>query len=195
MLVLWRDNFSLDSEKLEETIEKVKTRKDCRVYEEENYSSYYVSGLFDRPEIVFLDDYSDMIHKFMKHVNLFDKTSFSFDHWMQVYTNVQSGHEEHDHFKSSTFFSWVHFIRPTKNKCFYFTKHGGEKVYPEQNSGDFIVFPSWAKHGVDANTEDVERVVIAGNIMVATIHTDFHTSEFIEVTDKTTIIETTRRDK
>lgn len=198
MIILWTDNFNLDSQKLDKAVEETLKLPDCLVKVEDDefyHSTYYIQDIFEHPEIVFLEEYKSEIAKFMKSMGLYERTAFTFNHWMQVYRGNQSGHPVHEHFKFNTFFSWVHFIRPTKNKCFYFTKHGGEKVYPEQNPGDFIVFPSWAKHGVDANTEDVERVVIAGNIMVATIHTDFHTSEFIEVTDKTTIIETTRRDK
>lgn len=191
MLVLWRDNFSLDSEKLEEVICQLKTRPDCRVYEEDNYSSYHVPNLYNRPEIVFAEDYIPVIHKFMKHVNLFNTASFTFNHWMQLYTNNQNGHPAHDHFTFQTFFSWVHFVRPTKNKCFYFLGHEGEKVYPEQNPGDFIVFPSWAWHGVDPNNDETERVVIAGNISVDKINADANTCEYIRVTDKTSIIETT----
>jgi hypothetical protein len=192
MLVLWRDNFSLDSEKLEEVICQLKTRPDCRQWVENNYSSYYVEDLFDRPEIVFAEDYIPVIHKFMKHINLFKTTNFRFNHWMQLYTNEQSGHKTHDHFSYQTFFSWVHFVRPTKNKCFYFLGHEGEKVYPEQNPGDFIVFPSWAWHGVDQNTEDSERVSIAGNIVVEKIKSDAYTCEWIGASDKTNIIEITK---
>ena len=64
-------------------------------------------------------------------------------------------------------------VKPTKKKLFFFIDSDGKKVYPEgQTPGDFIVFPSWAEHGVDPSDEsaDEQRVVIAGNISVTMVN-------------------------
>lgn len=170
MIILWTDNFNLDSQKLDKAIEETLKIPDCLVKvdtTERYHSTYYISDIFEHPEIVFLEEYKDVITKFMKSVGLYEKSSFTFNHWMQVYQGNQIGHPVHEHFKYNTFFSWVHFLRPTKDKCFFFIDGQGNKVYPEnQNPGDFIIFPSWADHGVEPINEngDEKRVVIAGNI-------------------------------
>ena len=71
------------------------------------------------------------------------------------------------------FFSWVHFIKPSSKKCFYFVNHKGDKTYPEQNEGDFIIFPSWAAHSVDPNQDKDDRIVTAGNVFAETIKHEF----------------------
>ena len=48
-----------------------------------------------------------------------------------------------------------------------------ENVYPKQDKGDFIVFPSRALHKIDSNTSDEERVVTAGNLSPNQISTEF----------------------
>ena len=37
----------------------------------------------------------------------------------------------------------VHFVRPTEKKCFYFVTKDVGKLYPKQDPGDVIAFPSW----------------------------------------------------
>ena len=70
------------------------------------------------------------------------------------------------HFTGQEILSWVHFIRPTSKKCFYFIDGTGHHTYPHQHEGDFIMFPSWMMHGADPNTEDEDRCVVAGNIIL-----------------------------
>ena len=197
MIILWTDNFRLDSQKLDKAVEETIKLPDCLVgYEGEQFyhSTYYIPDIFKHPEIVFLEEYKSVIAKFMKSMGLYERTSFTFNHWMQVYQGNQSGHPVHEHFKFNTFFSWVHFIRPTKKKCFFFIDSEGNKKYPEnQNPGDFVVFPSWAEHGVEPIDEngDEKRVVIAGNISVFTVKLCAgYIADFKHVSNATQVIET-----
>lgn len=167
MIIYWTDNFKLNKKDLKKAIKKIKNDPECIISKETEkcYSSYNIQGLNNRPEIIFLNNYKKIIFKFMKDMNLFNNTSFSFDHWMQVYTKEMTHIDCHDHFKYETIFSYVHFVKTSKKQCFYFLSHEGNKIYPKkQNLGDFIVFPSWALHGTDPIEYEEERVVIAGNI-------------------------------
>ena len=166
MHIIWRDNFSLDGDKLDKAIEDTLSIPECEV-SGRYYSTYFIDDVNNQPEIVFEEEYTEVIHGFMKKMNLFKRVSFCFTHWMQLYSNIQSGHPIHDHFEWNSFFSWVHFVRPTEKSCFYFLDHDNKKVYPQQNPGDFIVFPPWALHGIDPCEEDGLRVTIAGNIGVS----------------------------
>lgn len=175
-MILWRDNFSLDSEKLDKVIQETIKHPECLMGSNSDrclYSTYFIDDLFKHPEIVFLEEYTDIISKYMSEIGLLKRTSYNFTHWMQVYNNGHLGHPAHDHFRYDTFFSWVHFVKPTKKKLFFFIDSDRKKVYPEgQTPGDFIVFPSWAEHGVDPSDEsaDEQRVVIAGNISVTMVN-------------------------
>ena len=91
---------------------------------------------------------------------------------MQIYNSkLSSTHSIHDHFTTHEMFSWVHFVRPTQQKCFFYIDSKGNKTYPDQHQNRFIVFPSWLQHGVDPldNETTQERVVIAGNVMFDSI--------------------------
>lgn len=176
MIILWRDNFSLDSEKLDKVIQETIKHPECSTgfnLDKFLYTTFFIDDLFEHPEIVFLEEYKDIISKYMNEMGLLKKTNYNFSHWMQVYNNGHLGHPAHDHFRYDTFFSWVHFVKPVKKKLFFFIDSDGKKVYPEcQTPGDFIVFPSWAEHGVDPFDEsaDEQRAIIAGNISVTMVN-------------------------
>ena len=130
------------------------------------HTSYFIEDIYERPEVVFVDDMMNWCKDALTEMSLIgrkghrDRVGFNL-HWCQVY---HGAHGEHDHFNAATLFSWVYFARPTKQKCFYFVKNG-EKYYPEQEPGDFILFHPSALHGIDECYEDETRVTIAGNIM------------------------------
>ena len=88
--------------------------------------------------------------------------------WCQIYTGSLGGnHPSHQHYSGVELFSWVHFVDvPTDQKCFYFEDSLGNKQYPDaQNSGDLIVFPSWAIHGCDPVLKSkARRCIVAGNL-------------------------------
>ena len=118
------------------------------------------------------DGYINILEKATKDLGLYYRCDYYCDYWTQVYpaTPAPLGtHFTHDHFSGVELFSWVHFLRPTSKKCFRFLDSHGASIYPEQKEGDFIIFPSWALHRVDANEEDEDRVVVAGNALAKSI--------------------------
>ena len=62
--------------------------------------------------------------------------------------------------------------RTQTRKSTYFSqskKSIPNKLYPKQDKGDIIVFPSWATHAIDASYGK-ERFTIAGNIAFNSVH-------------------------
>jgi len=123
--------------------------------------SLYVPKLKSILEIIGLNTEFEQVHKDKKSI-------FSFQHiWGQLYkTGLECKIDVHNHFTSAgDLLSWVHFVQVPDKKLFFF-QLGDKKVYPEtQNSGDLIVYPSYAPHGVDVMTEgDEPRFVVVGNI-------------------------------
>ena len=172
MLSLWTDKLILDQDKIEQVKQELKSDEGRWLHPHQKYySSYWEDDVNKRPEIIFLEEYRQQIFKFLKHVNLFDRVDFSFEHWSQIYTAESGGsHATHCHFSFDCFFSWVHFIEPTDRPCFYFSKHeGGKKFVENQEPGTFMVFPSWALHGAVENHSDEDRLIVAGNIHVSRI--------------------------
>jgi len=133
-----------------------------------HFSSYYLE-CHQRPENVLHELYREITNHVLKNLTLSNRVEhWGETYWMQVYPPGSKGHGIHDHFTGNEAYSWVHFLRPIK-KSFYFLIDGN-KVYPkQQNPGDYIVFPSWALHGVDTNESSQERVVIAGNLILNTL--------------------------
>lgn len=192
MLTLWTDKLILDQEKIEKVKKDLLSDEGRWLHYQQNYySSYWEDNIQERPEIIFLDEYREQIYKFMKHVNLFDRCDFSFDHWSQVYPAGKGGHHcEHAHFSYDCLFSWVHFIEPTDRPCFYFSRHeGGKKFVENQEPGTFMVFPSWALHGAVENHSDTDRLIVAGNVCVSRICTDQDTHKYHRITHATSVIE------
>jgi len=192
MLTLWTDKLILDQEKIEKVKKDLLSDEGRWLHYQQNYySSYWEDNIQERPEIIFLDEYREQIYKFMKHVNLFDRCDFSFDHWSQVYPAGKGGHHcEHAHFSYDCLFSWVHFIEPTDRPCFYFSKYeGGKKFVENQEPGTFMVFPSWALHGAVENHSDTDRLIVAGNVCVSRICTDQDTHKYHRITHATSVIE------
>lgn len=163
-MIVWRSNFKFDEDKIDQII--LETTKNYPVISEEDVglsSSFFEPDLFKRPEAIFLDTYSEKIASAMKDLGLHHRSHYSFDHWLQVYSSDIATHKVHDHYSSMVILSWVHFIRPTEDKCFYFYDSEANKTYPKQDKGDFIIFPSWALHAVSGKKG---RSVIAGNIVL-----------------------------
>lgn len=130
------------------------------------YSSYNASqSRHFPPEIESF--YDDKLNEILYHLDLLDRTVNDIFKWCQIYNKSTSGfHPTHTHFSGDQLLSMVHFIRaPKDQKCFYFISKG-EKYYPDtQNSGDFIVFPSWASHGVDpVDHDNNDRIIVSINI-------------------------------
>ena len=164
--ILYRNNYTIDQQKFDSVVRDISQDKRCQL-SSMYYSSFFIDDVMQRPEVVFVDDMMRWCLDGLKSMSLVDRAGyrdrvgFNIFHWCQVY---HGNHEEHDHFNAGTFISWVYFARPTKQKCFYFVIDG-EKYYPQQDEGDFIMFPPYALHGIDECHEDETRVTMAGNLM------------------------------
>ena len=130
------------------------------------YSSYHESPTRHFPPAL-ESHYDQRLDEVLDELDLLDRTVNDVMKWCQIYNKSTSGfHPTHTHFSGDQLLSMVHFIRaPKDQKCFYFISKG-EKYYPDtQNSGDFIVFPSWASHGVDpVECDDNDRIIVSINI-------------------------------
>tara|TARA_B100000282_G_C31492364_1_gene380945 strand:- start:40 stop:567 length:528 start_codon:yes stop_codon:yes gene_type:complete len=164
-MILWSSNARIDDNVIDSMIVKLKNNLSCYNKEDDYYSSYYISSN-ERPEKDLIGFYDLIINQANKSLTLHGRLDFEQNFWMQLYRKNGGTIENHHHYHHSILFSWVHFIKPTNNKCFYFINHLNEKTYPEQqNEGDFILFPSYLLHGVDVNISENDRVVTSGNVI------------------------------
>ena len=96
------------------------------------------------------------------------KTIYSYSSiWGQLYKlDLEAVIDVHNHYEDPhQLISWVHFVDVPDTKLFYF-QVGDNKFYPEcQKSGDLMLYPSYAMHGVDKMTEGLDRFVVVGNIV------------------------------
>lgn len=157
--LLWRNNYSVDEATLDSVRDAIITHPGTYDKEYGYWTTFFIEDLDHRPEIVFLDLMMEWSRDAMDALYLKHRVGFTLEHWCQIYDGC---HIMHDHFNVETMVSWVYFARPADKPCFYYM-YNGEKVYPKQEKGDFIVFPSFLMHGVDASHED--RITIAGNIL------------------------------
>lgn len=169
-MILWHGNFPLADETVDPLVQRVKSISESRDKADKLYSSYYLRNE-SRPEKILAPLYEEIIKGVTIDLGVYHRSQYKIPFWLQVYApGLESEHGYHDHFDADTQISWVHFIRPTKEKRFCFVDSNGKKTVPEQqNEGDFIVFPSWAGHQVEPNTSNEERVIIAGNIMFSAL--------------------------
>lgn len=159
-MILWQTNFKLNNSDLEKVLSKVAT--EYYFPEVSISSSFFEEDRKQKPEAIFYPKYKAVIQEALEDLGLLHRIQFSIDYWIQVYSN-KSKHRTHDHWTAMTFLSWVHFVKPVRNDCFYFLDSNANKVFPQQEEGDFIMFPSWALH--EARGED-NRAVMAGNVLV-----------------------------
>ena len=153
--ILWNTNVPVsDVDTLRDKVVSIPEAK-----EHDLYTTYRLSK-WNRPEEEIVKSYQPIIDEFMSDLGL-SHYRYRLNTWCQVY---DGGQETHDHYMlgCSTILSFVHFLRPV-GKFNYFIDSKGEKWYPKQDEGDFIVFPSWALHGIEPSYGK-ERVVIAGNV-------------------------------
>ncbi|AIX17271.1 hypothetical protein Syn7803C76_48 [Synechococcus phage ACG-2014b] len=169
-MILWYGNFKLDDDTVLPLVDKLKSITSTRDKLNKLRSSYYLTNA-QRPERILDSFYEEIIKGATIDLGVHHRSQYKIPYWMQVYTtDMKSHHGYHDHFDADTQLSWVHFVRPTKEKRFCFVDSNGNKTFPnQQNEGDFILFPSWAPHEVEVNTSDDERIIIAGNIMFSAL--------------------------
>ena len=162
MTIPWyiHGNWILESTQLttlENNILKGETKQ-----KEDYLTTYYTEKLF---YLDFLYNfYKERVDEIAKSQLLFKYYLINFSFWVQVY-NKKAVHPVHDHFGASNVVSFVHFLRPIKNNCFSFTD-GEQLVIPQQEEGDFLVFPSYVPHQINSHKTDKNRLVVAGNIYI-----------------------------
>jgi len=163
-MILWRKNIKLDSVVYDQLKNEIKSEI---FYYGDMYTTYFKHNLFDQTKII-QQCYDNLISDLMFGLSLKERTNYHWYWWAQLYNSNTSGHDMHDHFNGYEHLSWVHFVDIPKQKCFYFINNEREKHYPlEQNAGDFIAFPAWAKHGVDKVVDDgFDRLIVAGNVEI-----------------------------
>lgn len=171
--ILWRCNSHIDDKLVDDLISQIYNFDDS-VFNQQNkyYSSYYIDESIRPDNILFQEDgiYYNIITQVLKDLGFANRSDITVRHWMQLHDPNNTGdHEVHDHYSPLVLLSFIHFIRPTDTKCFYFADSDGGKLYPQQDKGDFIVFPSFVQHGVDSNTLQ-ERSTIVGNIVFNKIY-------------------------
>ena len=163
--VIWRDNLKF----ADEDIEKVSSLilADEEFYNDTSDSvegssihTTYHAPPDSRPELLFLESYKEVISEIVLDLGLYECDT-KFNYWCQIY---DGGHENHFHLNALVPVSFVHFVRPTETKCFYFVTRDLERLYPKQDPGDIIAFSSWTPHGVDQSIGNA-RMTIAGNIV------------------------------
>ena len=168
--IVWRGNYTLPNTEVDDVISNITnmdvTRQTNGSEVGEIYSTYYVDDIYTRPEVVFLDLYREIVTQ-MSIDMCFSESKFSLDYWCQIY---DGSHTKHMHFGGSVPYSFVHFVRPTEDKCFYFCGPYGKKYYPRQEPGDIITFPSMSLHGIDASYGRM-RMTIAGNLEFSQVKT------------------------
>ena len=168
--IFWYGDEEIDDNLLSDVVEIVKDMGDnIRCPTQKFYSTYFIDN---RPEYIFERFYGSIIKEVLDDVGLSERMKYKNNFWMQIYeSKISIAHSVHDHFTTHEMFSWVHFVRPTQQKCFFYIDSKGNKTYPDQHQNRFIVFPSWLQHGVDPldNETTQERVVIAGNVMFDSI--------------------------
>lgn len=153
-MILYTENLKLedaDNEKLWSTIDRPQN----------HFTTSY--GKNDKDLTFLIPFYQKIICAGMSQYGLESRTNYNFNIWYQCYNKTSDTHGVHDHYSGDEIFSWVHIISAANDKCFYYIVDG-EKIYPEQSDGQFLMFPSWLLHGVKPVETDGDRLIIAGNI-------------------------------
>lgn len=185
-MIIYRDKLILDESELsvDALVSDVISDKNTLSSIDNHYSTYYIPSK-ERPEVVWVDQYVDHIYDLVE-TNFFPRSKVKMNFWTQVYKGT--GHGKHDHFRYNIPLSFVHFIRPSRKECFHFIL-GDKKEYPKQEAGDFIIFPSWAKHAIDPCPEDEYRVSIAGNIILNSYIGDELAFYYVPASGRTDVVE------
>ena len=176
-MIIWSTNKIFDDDLLDPIIVDLKNHPTCYSPKAKYYTSYFTPD-YQRPERGLIFQYKDILDQAFKDLTLYKRIEYDLhkciSFWMQLYPQNGGTINSHHHYTEKNIFSWVHFLRSSSKKCFHFINHNGNKGYPEnQKPGDFIVFPSWALHAVDVNTDESDRVVVSGNVGIEFISESF----------------------
>ena len=172
-MILFSDNFLLPVTQIDSIRDRYK-QEEYKISMEGTgffWSSYYKQDNFLN------NVYNNKILQCLKNIAVSTSRGYltnpTLSYWVQIYDEqAGGGHPVHDHWTPDCMISFVHFIKVPKQNCFYFQAE--KKIYPKQDEGDIIFFPSWASHGVDpvvlpfplSNHLSRDRIVLAGNVNV-----------------------------
>ena len=167
--IIWRSNLKFSDEDIDKVRSEIISNREVFLTHSETgvgsmHSTYFIKDVFARPEVIFLDSYKKIVGEMIMDLGLYDSET-TFDYWCQIY---DGSHGIHYHLSAQVPLSFVHFIRPTDTRCFYFVTRNGEHLYPKQDPGDIIAFTSWAPHGIDESKGN-ERMSVAGNVLAEMI--------------------------
>ena len=128
-------------------------------------SSYHVHS-YIRPDNIWKKNYKEIVKGIIKNIGIYHTCKYTYEFWSQFYNKIAI-HRPHSHFSGGeTSISFVHFLRPTNDKCFNFLDHNGNDFpVTKESKGDILCFPSYLWHRV-INNSDEERFVVAGNIYI-----------------------------
>ena len=166
--VYWlHDNIKLPKTEVEEVISGLKkTNFRLEIKPDTGTISSYHQMFYSRPDYIWKDVYSKIAEDITKSIGIYNSVYYENEFWSQLYYKKGSIHLPHQHNSGNSCISYVHFVKPTKDRCFNFLDNdGNDHAIPEQNEGDLICFPSYMWHRV-LNISDEERFVVAGNILI-----------------------------
>ena len=162
-MIIWRTNQSLSDGLYSEMIESIESNHENK---KEFFTTFYDKNNLD----VFnnlVPFYGKIISNMMTDLGLEHISRYQYTVWMQMSNSSTTSHKPHAHFTGLESISWVHFANVPSQKCFYFKDSNSNKTYPDQNTGDFIAWPSWGIHGVDQVKQiNFDRIICAGNIVL-----------------------------
>ena len=160
-MIIWRTNQSLSDGLYTEMLESIQSNH-------KNKNKFYTTFYDENNLDIFgklVPFYGNIISNMMTDLGLQHISRYQYTVWMQMNNSNTDSHNPHSHFVGMESISWVHFVNVSDQKCFYFQDSNNNKTYPDQSTGDFIAWPSWAVHGVDKLDHDnFNRIICAGNI-------------------------------
>ena len=192
-MFIWSDNKKLPNDIHTELIDRIEKKYSDK---KRFYSSFgdakklkLSEGYADHEDgysDLLIPYYRNVIAEMMKNLGMWKRERYIFNVWTQRYNseNIDT-HEPHAHFSGNEIISFNHIIDASKDKCFYFIDDYGNKTYPgEQKSGDIFAWPPWRMHGVDHVKEsNVDRLIVAGNIMLESIECGHCNRKILECVD------------
>ena len=192
-MFIWSDNIKLPDDIHTELISRIEKQ---HVDKNKFYTSYFdgtpMQNNLTKQQVaeyynLLLPYYGDVVAKMMRNLGIWKHSRYHFNVWAQRYNSKNiNTHEPHAHFSGNEIISFNHIIDASKNKCFYFIDDDGNKTYPgEQKSGDIFAWPPWRMHGVEHVREpNVDRLIIAGNIMLQSVECGHCNRDILKCEDK-----------
>ena len=167
-------NTKFPEKEIDQVINKLKQKILEEVIENNPLLTSYFFSMYQRPDKIWNQQYSEIMEGVVRQLGIYTTCRYSYDYWSQYYRK-NIGHHCHHHARGdiNAFgqLSWVHFLRPTKDKPFVFLDRTGNTYTPKQDKGDLIIFPSYVWHEVLPNETNAKRFVVAGNLWITELDT------------------------